>query len=75
MQNLSQTVEGQHYTVKGLHGDIRFISRITSVGLTIGAEVKVIRNAKRIPILIYARDTMLAVDKKEAAQIEVEVNK
>ncbi len=75
MQNLSHAVEGQYYTVKGLHGDTRFISRITSVGITIGAAVKVIRNAKRMPILIYARDTMLAVDKKEAVQIEVEVNK
>ncbi len=75
MQSLSQAVEGQHYTVKGLHGNTRFISRITSVGLTIGATVKVIRNAKRMPILIYTRDTMLAVDKKEAEQIKVEVNK
>ena len=74
MQILSQAVEGQYCTVKGLHGDTRFISRITSVGLTIGAVVKVICNAKRMPVLIYTRDTILAVDKKEAAQIEVEVN-
>lgn len=73
MQSLSQAVEGRHYTVKGLRGDTRFISRITSVGLTIGVSVKVIRNGKHMPILIYTRDTMLAVDKKEAAQIEVEV--
>ncbi|MDK2813424.1 MAG: ferrous iron transport protein [Clostridiales bacterium] len=74
MPNLAVAVEGRQYTVKGLSGDSRFLSRITSVGLTVGGVLRVVRNAKRMPVLVYARDTMLAIDKKEAANIQVEVS-
>lgn len=74
MPNLAVAVEGRQYIVKGLSGDNRFLSRITSVGLTVGGVLRVVRNAKRMPVLVYARDTMLAIDKKEAANIQVEVS-
>lgn len=74
MPNLAVAVEGRQYIVKGLSGDNRFLSRITSVGLTVGGVLRVVRNAKRMPILVYTRDTMLAIDKKEAANIQVEVS-
>ena len=74
MPNLAVAVEGRQYTVKGLSGDSRFLSRITSVGLTVGGVLRVVRNAKRMPVLVYARDTMLAIDKKEATNIQVEVS-
>ena len=55
-------------------GDARFIIRITSIGLTTGAMLKVLRNVKRLPLLIYSRDTMLAINKREADNIHVEVS-
>ena len=72
MLTLTQAEEGHHYTIKGIDGNTRFISRITSVGLTSGGKLKVIRNNKRLPLLIYSRDTMLAVNLNEAANIYVE---
>lgn len=74
MLTLTQAEEGREYTVKDVKGDARFISRITSIGLTTGAMLKVVRNVKRIPLLIYSRDTMLAINKREANNIYVEVN-
>ena len=74
MPNLAVAVEGRQYMVKGLSGDSRFLSRITSVGLPVGGVLRVVRNATRMPVLVYARDTMLAIDKKEAANIQVEVS-
>lgn len=74
MPNLSGAAEERQYTIKGLNGDNHFLSRITSVGLTVGGVLGVVRNSKRMPVLVYARDTMLAIDKKEAANIQVEVN-
>lgn len=74
MLTLTQAEEGREYTVKDVKGDARFISRITSIGLTTGAMLKVVRNAKRLPLLIYSRDTMLAINKREANNIYVEVN-
>ena len=74
MLTLTQAEEGREYTVKDVKGDARFISRITSIGLTTGAMLKVVRNVKRLPLLIYSRDTMLAINKQEANNIHVEVN-
>lgn len=74
MLTLTQAEEGREYTVKDVKGDARFISRITSIGLTTGAMLKVVRNVKCLPLLIYSRDTMLAINKREANNIYVEVN-
>lgn len=74
MLTLTQAEEGREYTVKDVKGDARFISRITSIGLTTGAMLKVVRNVKRLPLLIYSRDTMLAINKREANNIYLEVN-
>jgi len=69
----SQTKEGQVCRVKGLNGDNRFLSRITSVGLTPGSRVEIIRNKGKYPLLVFALDTMLAINWKEAGNIFVEV--
>ncbi len=74
MMTLAQASENLAYTVKKVDGDTRFISRITSVGITNGGTVKVIRNTPKMPLLVYSRDTMLAINKKEAGNIQVEVS-
>ena len=57
--------------ISELKGDARFISRITSIGLTPGCRVSIIKNDKNRPVLIYSRDTMIAVNRKECIGIEV----
>ena len=74
MLTLAKAEEGRGYIVKDINGDARFISRITSVGITTGAILKVVRNVKSLPLLIYSRNTMLAINKQEANNIHVEVN-
>ena len=72
MAELSSKKENSFCKVRDLQGSGRFISRITSMGLTIGAEVEVLQNKRNNPLLLYVRDTMLAVSKKEAKKILVE---
>ena len=55
-----------------INGDTRFVSRITSIGLTPGCRVTVVKNEKRRPLLVYSRDTMIALNRNECADIEVE---
>ena len=55
-----------------IKGDNRFVSRITSIGLTPGCKVTVIKNEKRRPLLVYSRDTMIALNRNECDDIEVE---
>ena len=56
---LSELKENQNAVVAKLDGDNRFISRITSIGLTPGC------------VLVYSRDTMIALNRKECGGIEV----
>lgn len=57
--------------VSAINGDSRFLSRITSIGITPGCKLQVIRNDKSRPMLVYSRDTMIALNRNECSGIEV----
>ncbi|MCR5356908.1 MAG: ferrous iron transport protein A [Lachnospiraceae bacterium] len=70
--SLSEVKENREALVSGINGDARFMSRITSIGLTPGCRVKVIKNDKNRPVLVYSRDTMIALNRNECKGITVE---
>lgn len=69
--NLGELNENTEAVVSNITGDTRFISRITSIGLTPGCRVQIIKNDKNRPVLLYSRDTMIAVNRKECSGITV----
>lgn len=71
MINLTELKKGDQSDIKTIKGDSRFISRITSIGLSVGSNVQVIRNGFGMPMLLFAHDTLIAVSKKEARNIFV----
>lgn len=73
MQKLSETKTGETAFISVVEGDTRFLSRITSIGLTIGSQISVIQNVKKRPLLIYSRDTIISLNKEECRKIMVEV--
>ncbi len=72
MRSLSSLAVGTDAVIDSIDGDSRFISRVTSIGITPGSRVKVIKNDKNRPLLIYSRDTMIALNKKECENIKVQ---
>ena len=72
MRKLSELGNNSTGIITSLDGDRRFMSRITSIGLTPGSRVKVIKNEKNRPLLVYSRDTMIALNRSECEQIGVE---
>ena len=68
---LSELKENQNAVVAKLDGDNRFIIRITSIGLTPGCRLQVVKNDRNRPVLVYSRDTMIALNRKECSGIEV----
>ncbi len=73
MIKLTDMEKGSEGMVVSVTGDSRFVSRITSIGLTPGCRVSVIKNEKNRPILVYSRDTMIALNRKDCSNIEMEV--
>jgi ferrous iron transport protein A len=72
MTSLNQQPERSCCRIKEFQGTPRFISRITAIGLTVGARLKVVQNRRHYPVLVSARDTMIALGPGEAAHIWVE---
>lgn len=64
---------GQHGIVCDLQGSDRFLNRITSVGITVGCPMTIMQNFKKRPMLVYARDSAIALDRADCDHIEVEV--
>jgi ferrous iron transport protein A len=58
--------------VRDLHGDACFVTMLAARGLTVGAELSMLRNSGHGALLIMVRDTRLALGRSEAAWIEVE---
>jgi len=73
MIKLTEMKKGAEGKVVSVVGDPRFVSRITSIGLTPGCRVSMIKNEKNRPILVYSRDTMIALNRKDCSNIEMEV--
>ena len=72
MKKLSEMKRGEKGIVSSVNGDARYVGRITSIGITPGCKVSIIKNDKRRPLIVFARDTMIALNEKESANIVVE---
>ncbi len=72
MKTLSELPKDAQCIISGINGDSRFVSRITSIGLTPGCSVTVIKNEKKRPLLVYSRDSMIALNRNECSLIEVD---
>ncbi len=55
--------------ITAIEGDARFLSRASSIGLVVGSFVQVLANERNRPVLLFCRDTMIAVNRAEAEQI------
>ena len=69
MKKLSQAMSGEQGFIAKVEGDTRFLSRVTSIGLTPGSPITVVINEKKRPLLIYSRDTMIALNRTECERI------
>ena len=71
MKLLSEVPAGTRGEILSLEGDGRFMSRIVAMGLTVGCRVEVLQNEKKQPVLIYGRDTVIALNRKECEKIRI----
>lgn len=72
MKTLDGVMPGKQVRIERVEGDVRLLTRLSSVGLVPGAVVQVERNDRNRPVLVFERDTRLAINRKECALIQVE---
>ena len=72
MKKLNELKKEQTAVIASINGDTRFVSRITSIGITPGCKITIIKNEKHHPLLVYSRDTMIALNRNECENIMVQ---
>ena len=72
MKKLNELKKEESAIIAFITGDTRFVSRITSIGITPGCKITIIKNEKHRPLLVYSRDTMIALNRKECENIFVQ---
>ena len=71
MTNLSDLRTHTRAVVEDLDGPPAFMGRASAMGFTPGVDLIVVRNRRHYPVLVYLRDTLVAIDHKEAGRIVV----
>lgn len=58
-------------TITAVNGSDHFLNRITSIGITEGTPFQTVKNDKKMPVLIYLRETLISLNRSDAERIEV----
>lgn len=68
---LSDTKPGKKYSVVEMKDEARLIHRLSSMGLMCGSQIEVCQNRSKQPVLLFTRDTLVAIGRKESKKIIV----
>jgi len=68
---LSKLGVGEMGVVQQLNGGRGVVSRLAALGFTPDAEVRVMQNFGRGPLIVNVRDTRIALGRGEAGKIQV----
>ncbi|MCX7830283.1 MAG: ferrous iron transport protein A [Acidobacteria bacterium] len=71
MVDLLKLESGETSYIVGFKGGREFLSRMASMGLTIGSEIKVLQNYGKGPIIVLSKNTRIALGRGEAQKIIV----
>jgi len=68
---LAEVSEGIEAVVHELRGGGGFLGRMAALGFTQGAQVAMLRNSGRGPVIVLIRDTRVALGRGEALKVLV----
>ena len=68
---LDAAMPGKTYSVLEIKDEARLINRLSSMGVMRGSQIEICQNHKKQPVLIFARDTLVAIGREESKKITV----
>ena len=66
---LSAAAPSKRYTIRAIKDETRLVNRLSSMGLVCGSTLEVCQNLKKQPVLVFARDTLVAIGREESKKI------
>ena len=70
---LSDATPGSRYCICEIKEENRLVNRLSSMGLLCGSTIEVCQNHEKQPVLIFARDTLVAIGREESKKSMVGV--
>jgi ferrous iron transport protein A len=70
---LDQLATGQVGLVRDLAGGHTFVGRLSALGFTPGAHVKMVQNHSLGPIIVLIRGTRIALGRGQARRVQIEL--
>ena len=68
---LSEAIPGQSYYVREIKDEVRLNNRLSSMGILTGSKIEICQNHKKQPVLLFARDTLVAIGRVECSKIMI----
>ena len=68
---LSDATPGSRYCILEIKEESRLGNRLSSMGLLCGSMIEICQNHKKQPVLLFARDTLIAIGREESKKIMV----
>ncbi len=70
---LSDATAGSRYCICEIKEENLLVNRLSSMGLLCESTIEACQNHKKQPVLIFARDTLVAIGREESKKIMVGV--
>ncbi len=68
---LSDAQPGKRYCILEIKDEKRLMNRLSSMGLLCGSSIEICQNHPKQPVLLFARDTLVAIGREESKKITV----
>lgn len=68
---LSDATPGSRYCILEIKEESRLVNRLSSMGVLCGSTIEICQNHKKQPVLLFARDTLIAIGREESKKIMV----
>ena len=69
---LEEATNGSICKITGINGNAHLHNRLTAIGLTVGSTVQILKKQKNMPLLLFCRDTKIALGRSVCKKIIVE---
>lgn len=68
---LSEAFPEKNYIVREIKAEARLVNRLSSMGIMCGSQIKVCMNNRKQPVLVFVRDTLVAIGRSESKKVTV----
>ena len=66
---LAEALPEKSYIVREIKDEVRLVNRLSSMGIMCGSRIKVCMNNRKQPVLVFVRDTLVAIGKSESKKV------